>query len=96
MSTTTALKIVDDLGLLEDQIAALQDQAEGLKAQLKLLGAGTYRGTMYVTTVTHTPVRKATKWASVAKELNAPADLVAKYTTVSYNLLSAETNPLSN
>lgn len=96
MTTANALKIVDDLGLLEDQIAALQDQAEGLKAQLKLLGAGTYRGTLYVTTVTHTPERKNVKWATVAKECNAPAELIAKYTTISYNLLSAETNPLSN
>ena len=42
----TALKMVDELGLLEDQIDALQEQAEDLKNKIKLLGAGTYRGSM--------------------------------------------------
>ena len=37
-TTTTALKIVDQLGLIEDQIAALQEQADDLKNQLKMLG----------------------------------------------------------
>ena len=40
---TTALKMVDQLGLLEDQIDALQEQAEDLKSKIKLLGAGTYK-----------------------------------------------------
>ena len=46
MTTTTALKIVDQLGLIEDQIEQLQEQAEALKSQLKLLGAGTYAGAL--------------------------------------------------
>ena len=32
---TTALKMVDQLGLLEDQIDALQEQAEDLKSKIK-------------------------------------------------------------
>lgn len=55
---TTALKMVDQLGLLEDQIDALQEQAEDLKSKIKLLGAGTYRGSMYVTTVKLTPRKR--------------------------------------
>jgi hypothetical protein len=55
MTTTTALKIVDQLGLIEDQIAALLEQAEDLKNQLKILGKGSYAGTLYVTTIKHTP-----------------------------------------
>ena len=92
----TALKMVDQLGLLEDQIDALQEQAEDLKSQLKLLGAGTYRGSMYVTTVKLTPEKKTTAWAKVALELKAPEELVTKYTTISYNLMAAQTEPLTN
>jgi len=92
----TTLKIVDQLGLIQDQIDQLTEQAEALKDQIKLLGAGTYAGTMYVTTIKHTPEKKSTSWASVAKELNAPADLVAKHTKITKDILSAETKPLSN
>ena len=69
MTTTTALKIVDQLGLIEDQIAALQEQAEDFKNQLKILGKGSYAGTLYVTTIKHTPEKKTTAWSAVAKEL---------------------------
>ena len=96
MTTATALKIVDQLGLIEDQITVLQEQAEDLKNQLKILGKGTYAGTLYVTTITHTPQKKSTSWASVAKELNAPADLIAKHTKITYDILSATTEQLSN
>ena len=95
-ATTTALKIVDDLGLIQDQIEQLTEQAESLKNQIKLLGAGTYAGTMYTTTITLTPERKSTSWASVAKALNAPAELIEKHTKVTYNNLSATTQALSN
>jgi hypothetical protein len=96
MTTATALKIVDQLGLIEDQIAALQEQAEDIKNQLKMLGQGTYAGTLYVTTVKHTPEKKSTSWSAVAKELSAPAELIAKHTKVTYNILAAETKALSN
>ena len=93
---TTALKMVDQLGLLEDQIDALQEQAEDLKNKIKLLGAGTYRGSMYVTTISLTPEKKTTAWAKVAQELKAPEALVAKYTKVTYDIMSAKTEPLEN
>lgn len=96
MTATTAIKIVDELGLIQDQIDQLTEQAEALKNQLKMLGKGTYAGSMYVTTVTYTAERKSTAWAAVAKELNAPADLVAKHTKITKNILSAETKALSN
>jgi hypothetical protein len=96
MTTITALKIVDQLGLIEDQIAALLEQAEDLKNQLKILGKGSYAGTLYVTTIKHTPEKKTTAWSAVAKELNAPAELIAKHTKVTYDILSATTEALSN
>ena len=96
MTTTTALKIVDQLGLIEDQIEQLQEQAEALKNQLKLLGAGTYAGNLYVTTIKYTAEKKSTSWASVAKELNAPEELIAKHTKITKDTLSAETKTLSN
>jgi hypothetical protein len=51
---------------------------------------------MYVTTIKHTPEKKTTAWSAVAKELNAPAELIAKHTKVTYNILAAETKALSN
>lgn len=96
MTVTTAIKIVDQLGLIEDQIEQLQEQAEALKNQIKMLGAGTYAGFMYVTTIKYTAEKKSTSWSAVAKELNAPADLVAKHTKITKDILSAETKVLSN
>lgn len=96
MTVATALKIVDQLGLIQDQIEALQEQAESLKDQIKLLGAGTYAGSMYVTTIKVTPEKKSTAWAAVAKEASVPAELVAKHTKVTYNIMSANTEALSN
>ena len=96
MTATTAIKIVDELGLIQDQIDQLTEQAEALKNQLKMLGQGTYAGSMYVTTVKYTAEKKSTAWAAVAKELNAPADLVAKHTKITKDILSAETKALSN
>lgn len=94
--TATALKMVDQLGLLEDQIDALKEQAEDIKSKLKLLGAGTYAGSMYVTTVKCTEERKTVAWAKVAQELQPSDDLVKKYTTVAYDIMSAQTEPLEN
>jgi hypothetical protein len=96
MTTTTALKIVDQLGLIEDQIAALQEQAEDFKNQLKILGKGSYAGTLYVTTIKHTPEKKTTAWSAVAKEMSAPVELVSKHTKITYNIMSATTEPLTN
>ena len=94
MTTTTALKIVDQLGLIEDQIEALKEQQESLKNQLKMLGAGNYAGDMYITTV-KAYEKNTTAWAAVAKELGASAELVAKHTKLS-QIVSAETKALSN
>jgi hypothetical protein len=91
MSTT--LKIVDDLGSIEAQIAALQAKQEDLKNQLKLLGAGCYAGKNFVTTV-NAYDRNSVAWAKVAKELNAPKALVDKHTTTSV-VMSATTEPLT-
>lgn len=96
MTTLTALKIVDELGLIQDQIEALQEQAESLKNQIKMLGAGAYAGDMYITVIKVTPEKKTTAWAAVAKELNAPAELVAKHTKITTNIMSATTEALSN
>jgi hypothetical protein len=95
-TTLNALQIVDQLGLILDKIEELQEQAESYKDQIKLLGPGTYAGTIYVTTVGVTPEKKTVAWAKAAKEANIPADIVAKYTTVTYNILSATTKALSN
>lgn len=91
MSTT--LKIVDDLGTIEAQIAALQEKQEDLKNQLKLLGKGVYAGKQYVTEV-NAYDRDSVSWAKVAKALDAPESLIKKFTTTS-KVMSATTNPLA-
>ena len=93
---SNAVELVDRLGLIEDQIEQLREQQEDLKNQLKLLGAGTYAGNLFVTTVKYTAERRSVAWAKVAKELNAPEALVTKHATVVTDILSAETHPLVN
>jgi hypothetical protein len=95
-AVNNTLELVDRLGLIEDQIEQLREQQEDLKNQIKLLGAGTYAGNLFITTVKHTAERKTVAWAKVAKELNAPEALVTKYTTVAKDIMSAETNPRAN
>ena len=90
------LEIVDQLGLVLDQIEQLTEQAESLKAQIKMLGKGTYAGAMYVTNVSVTPEKKTVSWASVAKEVSIPAEIIAKHTKITYNIMSATTTALSN
>jgi hypothetical protein len=51
---------------------------------------------MYVTTIKVTPEKKSTAWSAVAKEMGASAELVAKHTKISYNGMSATTEPLTN
>ena len=98
MTTTTlnTLSIVDEIGFKEEQIKLLVAEVDALKDQVKTLGAGTYVGDMFVTTITHTPEKKTVSWAKVAKEVNVPADIVDKHTTLTTNILTATTKPRTN
>jgi hypothetical protein len=96
MTTDTALQIVDQLGLIQDQIDQLTEQAENLKAQVKLLGAGTYAGTLYVTKVTAVKEKLSTSWASVAKTFNPSEELIKAHSKVVPAGFSASTTQLSN
>jgi hypothetical protein len=49
-----------------------------------------------VTSVTVTPEKKTVSWASVAKEVSIPTEIIAKHTKISYNIMSATTKALSN
>lgn len=98
INTTTALAIVDELGLLKDQLDAIKEQIADREAQLKVLAGGekvTFTGTMYATTVSAVFSKNSTSWAKVAAELNAPAELVAKFTTTSTNA-TITTTPIKN
>jgi hypothetical protein len=87
-TTATTLAIVDELGLLKDQLEMIKEQIADREAQLKLLANGekvTFTGEMYATTVSKPFDKKSVSWSKVAAELNAPAELVSKYTSVSTN-----------
>ena len=70
---------------LENLIAAidaLKEQQDALKAEIAENGTGTYRGNNFTLTFSQCE-RKSTSWAKVAAEIQAPADIVAKYTSAS-------------
>ena len=91
----TTLSLIDQLGLILDQIEQLSEQAEDLKNQIKLMGAGTTAGDLYVSIVKLTTEKRSTSWASVAKELNAPQALIDKHTKISRDILSIEVKALN-
>lgn len=95
-ATLTTIAIVDEIGFLEEEIKNKQAELESKKDELKLLGAGTYVGALFVTTVSNTPEKKSVSWAKAAKEVNIPASIVEKHTTVTYNILSATTKARAN
>jgi hypothetical protein len=93
---TTALKMVDELGLLEDQIDALPRTGRRLEKQNQVVGCWHLQRQHVRHHGQADPREKDHCLVQVALELKAPADLVTKYTTISYNLMAAETKPLEN
>jgi hypothetical protein len=73
------LNTVDQLGLLQAQIANLEAQAEVLKNELKNAGEGHVEGNLYKSCVTLSQ-RKTVDNKAVYAEANVPADLIEKHT----------------
>ena len=90
----TLMKLVDELGDINAQIAALQEQAEAIKERLKAEGAGQYRGKDFVVIVKSCE-RTTVSWAKVAEEMHPAPELVAKFAKTS-TVTTAEVKPLAN
>lgn len=84
--TTPASHDVDTLGRLIDQIAELTKQAEAIKSAIKsdasLGGPRVITGAEYVAVYSETN-RTNVDWKAVAKELNIPAELIARHSKTS-------------
>ena len=82
LSSRKIITIIDQIGALQAQIDALKEQQDALKAEIAENGTGTYRGHNFTLTFSQCE-RRSTSWAKVAAEIQAPADIVAKYTSAS-------------
>jgi hypothetical protein len=79
--TPSPQNIVDQLGQYQAEIKALNEAAEDLKAQLKLMGPGDINGTVYGALVYETKGRTVTDWRTIAEKLGASRQLVQAHTT---------------
>jgi hypothetical protein len=74
---------IDTLGALNAKIAELTKQADAIKDELKdvasMSGQKVLVGASYVAAYTESN-RSTVDWKAVAKELNIPADMLAKHT----------------
>ena len=74
---------IDTLGALNAKIAELTKQADAIKDELKdvasMSGQKVLVGASYVAAYTESN-RSTVDWKAIAKELNIPADLIAKHT----------------
>jgi hypothetical protein len=77
------VKIVDQIGQIDDQIKALKAQQDVLKAQIEENGTGTYRGRDYALTFAQSE-RTTVSWAKVAEEVKPAPEIVAKYSKTSF------------
>lgn len=73
------LNTVDQLGLLQAQIADLELQAEVFKNELKNAGEGHVEGNLYKSCVTLSQ-RNIVDNKAVFAEANVPKELIAKHT----------------
>lgn len=68
-------KLIDRLAEIDAQIAALKEQADAIKDEIKARGDGTYVGVQYVVEVTTT--RTATLDQKAVKAILEPAQIIA-------------------
>jgi hypothetical protein len=73
----------DRLGLIKAQIAALQDDAEKLRADLEAAGLPSIEGNLYRVRFAQCAGRPITDWAGIAQRLNPSRQLIAAHTTTS-------------
>ena len=73
----------DRLGLLRAKIAALQDDAEKLRADLEGAGLPRIEGQLYRVSFSQCSGRAVTDWAGIAQRFNPSRQLIAAHTTTS-------------
>lgn len=72
--------LVDQLGQLQDQAAALTEQMDSLKTTIKALGAGRYLGSRWQSLVSDVAEGKKTDWKAVAAHFSPSHQLVTAHT----------------
>jgi hypothetical protein len=74
---------IDELGMLQAQIAELTKRAEEIKDAIKddasLSGAKSFEGTLFKATYVETN-RSTVDWKGIASVLSIPAELIAEHT----------------
>lgn len=73
--------LVDELGQLQDQAAALADQIDILKTTIKAQGAGRYLGSRWQSLVVDVAETKKTDWKAVAAHFNPSHQLITAHST---------------
>lgn len=77
--------LVDALGQLKAQKAAIADQEDRLVTRLKDLGVDEYHGKLF-DAVVFEQNRATVDWPAIVKRYKIPARVVTKYTTVTPSL----------
>ena len=81
INLTPSLELmVDELGQLQDQAAALAEQIDSLKADIKAQGAGRYLGTRWQSVVTAQSESDKVNWEAVAMYLKPSHQLITAHT----------------
>jgi len=73
--------LVDELGQLQDQAAALAAQIDTIKTTIKQQGAGRYPGSRWQSLVVDVAESKKTNWQAVAEHFSPSHQLITAHTT---------------
>lgn len=74
--------MVDELGQLQDQAAALAAQIDTLKTTIKAQGAGRYIGSRWQSLVSDVAESKKTDWKAVAAHFNPSHQLITAHSSI--------------
>jgi light-regulated signal transduction histidine kinase (bacteriophytochrome) len=78
--------LVDELGQLQDQAAALADQIDSLKTTIKAQGAGRYLGSRWQSVVTAPSESDRINWEAVAMHFQPSRQLLTAHTKTVVNV----------
>ena len=73
--------LVDELGILMDRAAGLNENIEALKTAIKAQGAGRYLGSRWQSLVVDVAEGKKTDWKAVAEHFAPSHQLITAHTT---------------